>query len=75
MAALMQWLFGEPEREVMEAMDRADKILRDTLLTKTVEHIWQDDRELIAAIRSAGSGSITAAVLRHAQKMIEEMRP
>jgi ligand-binding sensor protein len=43
-------------------------------IEKTVEYIWNDDRELLAAIRAVGEGDIEEAIENHAKKMIEEAK-
>lgn len=43
-------------------------------IEKTVEYIWNDDRELLAAIRAVGEGDIEDAVESHALRMIKEAK-
>ena len=66
-------LFGRNE-DLLEALDRTDAVADEVLLQKTVEYIWNDDKELLAAIRAAGSGRINQAIYTHAKQMIKEQR-
>lgn len=74
MKALLVGLFATPEREVMEAIDRADGILRSSLEVRTISFVMDDDRELLAAIREAENDSIDAAVKCRAHKLMQEMK-
>lgn len=66
-------LFGKNE-DLLEALDRTDAVADEILLQKTIEYIWNDDRELLAAIRAAGSGRINQAIYTHAKTMIKEQK-
>lgn len=72
--ALLTLLLSSPDREMFEALDRADGILRSHLEIRTVAFVLDDDRELLAAIREAEGDSIEAAVRSRAHKLIQEMQ-
>ena len=62
------------DQDLMEALDRKEPTVDERLLQRTIEYIWNDDKELLAAIRAAGSGRINQAIYTHAKQMIKEQR-
>ena len=62
------------DQDLMEALDRKEPTVDEMLLHKTIEYVWNDDRELLAAIRAAGCGRINQAIYTHAKQLIKEQR-